>query len=753
MNLKQGLPTPLRRLILALTGATMAVSYTWAQTAPAPSAADQSQTNATTAGPAAGMSSPEVVKLSPFEVKAENVGYFAPNSTAGTRFNTPIEDLASSLTVVTPAQMKDFAMLDINDVFLYTASTEGTGTYTDFTVDRNGSVSDNVSLDPNNANRIRGLSASNIAFDNFDMTGRMPIDPTIIDSLEVSRGPNATIFGLGNPSGTINQVAATANMEHNHAEVQARYDSFDGYRSSLDVNRVLLQNKLAVRVSGVFQRQGYVLKPSGTNTVRYNAMVKYQPFKGTTISGGIYYYRMNGNRPNALPPRDNVSYWLASGKPTWNPVTQMVTLNGVQSGPYTSSSKLPTYFIDTFTGSTHDQIFIDGNGSVGYWSVPQTTNSTDPINPSTLATVTSGTIRFVAPNSAANAVLGRLGNQPLFTTTPTVSDKSIYDWSKINIASLNRIMDRDVVSEVKLDQYFLDTPTQSLVGQAAFLREDTQRYQRNLVNTANDNGQSGQLFVDVNQTLLDGSPNPYFLRPYIGTDQPRTVWAPAKWDTYRAQLLYTLDLTDQKSWLKWLGRHQLAGYDEYKYQINRQYSYKDAIANNLSWIPAGTPRGNPQLLPVLCRRIGRLCPVRPLELLLRHLSVRLGRPKRRLPHRPGGPGAGRGDGRHRRRQRPQDDSQDDGGGAPGPLPRRLDCHHVRPARGQAVREERPHATAPQFRRDQLQLRLDQQLGPRRLRFQQRQDEDRRSGRPPLQGAVPRQGHVRGQRDPGPGADV
>ena len=34
--------------------------------------------------------------------------------------------------------MSDFAMLDINDVFLYEASTEGTGNYTDFDVDHNG---------------------------------------------------------------------------------------------------------------------------------------------------------------------------------------------------------------------------------------------------------------------------------------------------------------------------------------------------------------------------------------------------------------------------------------------------------------------------------------------------------------------------------------------------------------------------------------------------------------------------------------
>ena len=34
--------------------------------------------------------------------------------------------------------MTDLALLDINDVFRYEASTEGTGNYTAFEVDRNG---------------------------------------------------------------------------------------------------------------------------------------------------------------------------------------------------------------------------------------------------------------------------------------------------------------------------------------------------------------------------------------------------------------------------------------------------------------------------------------------------------------------------------------------------------------------------------------------------------------------------------------
>ena len=46
------------------------------------------------------------------------------------RLNSKLEDLASSISVVTKQQMQDFAMLDLNDVFLYEAGTEGTGTYT-----------------------------------------------------------------------------------------------------------------------------------------------------------------------------------------------------------------------------------------------------------------------------------------------------------------------------------------------------------------------------------------------------------------------------------------------------------------------------------------------------------------------------------------------------------------------------------------------------------------------------------------------
>src|SRR4029077_7333094 len=147
----------------------------------------------------------------------------------------------------------------------YMASTEGTGSYSQFDTDRTGAVVDQVSLNPNNANRVRGIGNANIAFNNIATSGRVPVDPLWMDSLELSRGPNANIFGLGNASGTVNQVPATANLSRNFTRLETRGDSYGGWRVSFDVNRELLKNKLAFRASYANQHTGFVREPSGEN--------------------------------------------------------------------------------------------------------------------------------------------------------------------------------------------------------------------------------------------------------------------------------------------------------------------------------------------------------------------------------------------------------------------------------------------------------------------------------------------------------
>ncbi|MSU50041.1 MAG: TonB-dependent receptor [Opitutus sp.] len=556
--------------------------------------ADQrrSATAATTGSPNSTNSSGEVVTLSPFEVVSDTKGYYGANTMSGTRFNSKLEDLASSITVMTKEQMSDFGMLDINDVLLYTASGEGTGNYTDFTVNRNGDVQENVSLNPTGANRIRGIASANVSLGNFETMGRVPVDPLGIESVEISRGPNASVFGLGNPSGTVNMVPASANLSRDRSQFQGRIDSYEGYRTSFDVNRMLLKGVLAFRASGSFQHDGFIRKPSGVNSTRGNAMLKYQPFKKTSITGSYSVYRMNGNRPNASPPRDSVSYWIANGRPTWDPVGQVIHVNGQTIGnggpgtttPITADANVPDYFNRSFTGSGRFYAYV-GPGGLELLGTSGSTLSTNPGSG-------SGTLRYMSASAGSGIAAGRFTGQPLFTTTPSVSSKALYDWTGQNLQAMNRVMDRTITSTVQIDQNIVDTPRHRIDAQFAFLREDAQRYQRNLMGELNANGQSGQLLIDPNERLIDGAPNPYFLRPYMGVDQPFTRSQPQKWDTIRAQLGYRLDFTPEKGPLHWLGLHQISGYDEYKYRINRRYSYKDGIAGNHAWIPAGASRVN-----------------------------------------------------------------------------------------------------------------------------------------------------------------
>lgn len=526
----------------------------------------------------------EILQLSPFEVTAGDRGYYGSNTMSGTRLNSKLEDLAASITVITKEQMADFALLDINDLFMYEAGTEGTATYTDFSFDRNGYPTDNSSLEPNSANRVRGVSNANIARGNFETSGRVPIDPIDIDAAELSRGPNANIFGLGNAGGTINLVPSSANLSRNLAQAQLRGDSFGGYRSSLDVSRVLIKDKLAVRASTVYQHTGYTREPSGVDTVRLNGMIKYRPFKSTTLSASLSSYRTWGTMPNLTTPRDTTTAWRAAGSPTWNPITFRLNFNGTPSAQTYSIATLPLYLLNTTgSGRTNSLLLVDGDGSVKYWGQPEGTTNNNP------GARNQGNIGFqVNTNSPVELVQG-LSAPGLFNDF-SVTDRRIYDWTSVNLAAMNYLRESTKTTFVNLEHFFLNTGRQTLALQLGYFAEDSEKYRRDLAGGPTSQRPVGALYVDVNEFLPDGTRNPNLLRPYIGLWIPTSYEQPLDRKTYRAQLAYRLDLRGEKSLFRWLGLQQLSGYGEYKDNASRMLSYKDSLVSNHAFIAAGAQR-------------------------------------------------------------------------------------------------------------------------------------------------------------------
>ena len=512
----------------------------------------------------------EVVQLTPFEVNAGNdKGYYASSTLSGTRLNSKLEDLGASITVVTKQQLEDTAAVDINDIFLYESNVEGTGQFTDPTTDSRGNpIVDNVAGSPQSANRVRGLSAANIAIGSFASNGTVPIDTYNLDSVEISRGPNSSIFGLGDASGTVNLNPSSANVSRATSQVQGRVDNFGGWRTSIDLNRPLLRNKLALRVSGVYEEKGYVRKPSLDRTQRWQGAVTYKPLKDTTIRLTYETYHNYNSRPNSTPPRDAVSYWQAVGSPTWDPVTFQANVRGVLTAPIAYNSgndslALPPGLYSAGTAIVRPAYIVDG-GNVGLYTIQQMPSSvTAPFNATLYGA--SASQRYIFSGSDIQLGGGPKFGEPTMASLfqmPVIKSQSLYDWSSINIMAPNYGTVWSNNTRLDLEHTFLNSSRQMLALQAGWYREDTNSYSRNIL--GQQDGVNSVLQVDVNQRLLDGTPNPYFLRPFIGGNEPQIIVKPQFNDNYRATLAYQLDLTKEKNLLHWFGRHRIAGYGEYR---------------------------------------------------------------------------------------------------------------------------------------------------------------------------------------------
>jgi hypothetical protein len=219
-------------------------------------------------------------------------------------------------------------------------------------------------------------------------------------------------------------------------------------------------------------------------------------------------------------------------------------------------------------------MYVEPDGTVPVWMTTWgTTGGRSPINDATQST------RKMYLTRATTS------SQPLIARrVDMISDKSIYDWSSINLAVPNRFKDGTETARITVDQVVFNTGRQSLAAQAGFFREDSQRFQRYLLNDGTTSGPTGQLVFDVNERLLNGAPNPGFMRPLLQVATPGHRIQPIRNKTYRGQLAYMIDFTAHQDLRRWLGWHGVTGYGEYKERISRSFRFYDQIISDNPWM-------------------------------------------------------------------------------------------------------------------------------------------------------------------------
>lgn len=567
--------------------------------------ADRVSASAPGAAGTAPRESEKPLTMSPFTVTSEkDNGYYAENTLAGSRIKSNISDLAASITVVTKQEMDDTASVDINDVFKYEANTEGSSTYTPSIVDR-GTVKDTIAgyTYGNNgdtttaaqSNRIRGLAAPDAALDNFSVNNRIPFDSYNTQSIEITRGPNSLLFGLGTPAGVVNQNASQAVLNRDTNTVNLRTDQNGSYRGSIAINRSLIKDRLSIFGAALYDNRQFERKPSRDLYRRQYGAFTFKPFSKTVIRGFIENYLNNANRPNFFTPRDEVTPWLQAGRPAYDPTTRMVTIldTGKTYGPYVSSRNSPGYSASVqgtkylggaLLSTIGSPLYVPGiiaddnsrpirlidNGqtvdffdrSAQFFPPAQTNPATATPSPASLGWA-AGDPRYAIVDRMWTASV----NPPVAPVTidgktytygnyqfPDVTNKAIYDWTKYNTLQTN-------FATVKAHNYNLELEqeiTPNLYFTAGWLRQTIDEVDNYTLNSLT----GATLTIDTNLKLPDGRPNPYFGLPFIsegvggGLD---TFYEPETDDNYRAMLAYNLDFRDKRNWLRFLGHHRLLG--------------------------------------------------------------------------------------------------------------------------------------------------------------------------------------------------
>ncbi len=521
----------------------------------------------------------DVYTLSPFSVDgSENTGYRATSTLAGTRLKTEIKDIASAISVYTEEFLEDTAATNAEELLVYSAGTEVPGLSGNFAnVEAGGAATindDNSRRRPQDNTRVRGLAAADLSRDYF--ATNIPFDTYNTNAITINRGSNSILFGLGSPAGIINNGLKQAYFGELN-EVKFRVDSFGSTRASIDLNRTLIDDQLAIRITALKENRKYEIEPAFERDDRVFGTLTFKPFKensNTTLRAHFESGSINANRPRLSPPVDAVSAWWdpnfnngapypdrlgSNGRPFIDPANEgyaVILPDGTNVTPaffYNIGAALWTPAV-VFEGPNSslanpaysNEPFVTPDRTVAREGVPSYQNSAgDTVRQPSFATL------------RASALAMRVAGVPFngFYQNKQITDPSIFDFNKHLLDGPNKSeWARLGGYNVAIEQLFLNKKA------GIELAFDNQSFDDGWVADI-DGGRGRFITVDTNVTLQNGQANPNFGRPFvtgIGSAAERYT----ERETMRFQGFYELDFNDVFSESKLgqiLGKHTFTG--------------------------------------------------------------------------------------------------------------------------------------------------------------------------------------------------
>jgi outer membrane receptor protein involved in Fe transport len=554
-----------------------------------------------TVTPSAPPAGDETVTLSPFEVRSEkDTGYVATNTLGGTRIRTELVDVGSAISVYTAEFLQDLAAFDNETLLAFTVSADVGGVHGTF-VNANSQGEENDNFGTGNSNtRIRGLAAADNTVNYFKTETSW--DSYNSNRIEVVRGANSILFGLGSPAGIINASSNRA-QNRNTGRFEVRIDQFASQRTSLDLNRVLRKDELSARLSLLNNAQKFRQRPSFKDDQRASFAARYAPkFLQTPgssfrIEASAEVARIRQNTRRAQPPVDRISYFflppsqgglggriinrtdpadqqyllLDYGLPTQraNPMISTGWGNGTTVLTYYRSEQ-PTAIFEKQINSVGGYRFLNNQIFVN-----------TPTGASSSATSISGTVQPVFLNGMATwaQIAGlRFGTSGRWQDA-VLPDTTYYDfYHNLIDGDTKREVSDWTTANVDLTQTFFNN---RLSFQLQYFHQELEADRYAAL------GSASTLAVDASALRPDGAPNPHAGRAYLWaspfTGQRAST---ADRDSFRGTVYFEHDFRrrgESSLLARLLGRHYVTGSLAHQQVKQTRFDYQ-AVGVDPSWV-------------------------------------------------------------------------------------------------------------------------------------------------------------------------
>lgn len=545
-----------------------------------------------------------IFNLSPFTIDAtEDTGYSATSTLAGTRIRTDLKDLGSAISVYTKEFMEDTGATDAGTLLSYTTNAEVGGIQGNFSgAEDTGTgrfmVTD-ARTNPQLNQRIRGLGAADLTR-GFYLTD-IPFDSYNTQRVTVSRGPNSLLFGIGSPGGVINNATKQALQDTHFAEAKVRFDNYGSLRGEFDVNRSILDGRLAIRIAGLDDHIKYKQEPAWNRDRRLYGALNAVLFENTDSDTlGATKFRFNGEYGQSrgspveiIPPSAAYHSWFEPASASMEQYTGVrpasVSLIPNEGGtwkfqetynPYQwndegeiNTNTHPTSFrtIPITYSNANSQVPNQGLGNnIGGQVLIIPWNPNLDTLDSTGLVGTPAAIDFWGADAPGETPVSRttifhansIYAEPWAVgfSVPSIRNRDVFDYrNKVFSGGIDKVVRNFDAVNFALEQNFLND---KLGIEIAF---DKQHYDYKqdflFAGQAQAPSTTGpyDLYVSINEFTQNGQVNPNLGRAYTRLRTPTVRLADSDRETFRVTAFGEIDLTENDGWLKHLGKHRFTG--------------------------------------------------------------------------------------------------------------------------------------------------------------------------------------------------